>query len=349
MKLKRCAALLLCAAVLFSLAGCTGSDYKSALALYQSGDYPAAREAFTALGDYKDAADLASECTFKIIEEKMALSDFESAISELEALPSSEETQKLLTECRYGMAQAAFEAGDLSSAAEMFSELEDYGDSAEMLTECAYLEAAALYEAGEYEAANAAFRKLPGYKDADRYTLLCSLKADKDAFIDRFTEEVEASFAEHGTGHSLTEVLHEYDWTAREFYVDTEPEIDKTGVGLNFEHVNAEGSASARGSINHLVIYGFAYHRPLIEEARTAFLDTAASTMAILEPSADWSEMRSLIEGKSDALCALSGEKEEIFSEDFDFCGYSCSVLYYNFMDFKEYFLIVTIPELVDD
>lgn len=73
--------ILIAAFCTFALTGCKANDYKDAVALIESKDYAGAAEILTALGEYKDAADLLAECN-KWLD---AFSAFDGAVKELEA------------------------------------------------------------------------------------------------------------------------------------------------------------------------------------------------------------------------------------------------------------------------
>lgn len=130
--IKRFAVLLLAAALMLSLAGCSASDYKAAGELYTSGDYKAAAEKYAALGDYKDSAALAVK------------SD-------------------------YMYAREIYFAGAYAEAAEAFNALGDYEDSAEMAKECIYKLAVSNYNEGRYAEAIDVFLEIEGYSDSSDY------------------------------------------------------------------------------------------------------------------------------------------------------------------------------------
>lgn len=354
MRRKRILAVLLCAVMVFSLTGCKSSDYKSALSMMESGDYEGAREVFTALGGYQDAAAKITECDYHLALNAMMLAKYDEAIAGFEALGDYEDSQSRLTECRYSKASVLFDGGHLAEAEVIYKDLGDYKDSAELVKECEYQTAAALYEEEKYDEALVIFASLADYKECDRYTVLCTLSLDKDVFIDLFAEGMNAYFAAEGTGHTLTEMVHDYkSWTAREFYVDNppadRPENDTNCIGLSFEHINSEGSSNTTGNINYLISYGYVYPAELIDETYSAFLDTAATMMCVLDDKVVYEEMRSLVDEKMTALKESAGDVEGRYYEEFEYDGYKCVVRLLSYNEVKEYFFNVTIPELVFD
>ena len=96
--IKNLALVLLIAALMLTVTGCSASDYKTATQLMKSGDAAAASEMFKALGDYKDSAALAVACD-------------------------------------YTVAKNTYDAGEYEKAAELFTALGDYEDSAALASQ----------------------------------------------------------------------------------------------------------------------------------------------------------------------------------------------------------------------
>lgn len=98
--IKNLALVLLIAALMLTVTGCSASDYKTATQLMKSGDAAAASEMFKAIGDYKDSADFAVACD-------------------------------------YAVAKNTYDAGEYEKAAELFTALGDYEDSAALASQAA--------------------------------------------------------------------------------------------------------------------------------------------------------------------------------------------------------------------
>ena len=111
--------------------------YQDAVKLFESGDYTAASDAFVDLGDYEDAAQMATTC---------------------------------IREGEYQAAKTLFDNADYTAASDAFIALGDYKDSADMVTKCAiqpdYDTAMQLYTDGKYAQATWAFEALGEYEDA---------------------------------------------------------------------------------------------------------------------------------------------------------------------------------------
>ena len=98
--IKKLSLVLLIAALMLTVTGCSASDYKTATQLMESGDAAAASEMFKALGDYKDSAALA-------------------------------------VACNYTVAKNTYDAGEYEKAAELFTALGEYEDSAALASQAA--------------------------------------------------------------------------------------------------------------------------------------------------------------------------------------------------------------------
>lgn len=125
---KRIAILLVLALVL-ALSGCKSSDYKQAVTAMDAGNYQEALTALDALGDYKDAADLAVKCRYAIAEDNFDKGEYETALTQFTDLGDYRDSGKYVTKCNYAMAVKAFEDEDYTKAQDLFTGLADYQDS----------------------------------------------------------------------------------------------------------------------------------------------------------------------------------------------------------------------------
>lgn len=123
------------------------ASYNSAAALYKSGDYEAAREAFLALADFEDAAEQADICS--------------------EAMT-------------YQQAMALYQSGDYEAAAQKFAEVDNFQDADTLEKEClqrvSYAKAVALMKSGEYETAEGVLASLDENLFPDKTALLTQCK-----------------------------------------------------------------------------------------------------------------------------------------------------------------------------
>ena len=171
MKAKRFLAAVLCLVMVFSFTACSGSDYKSALAKTESGDWAGARDIFSALGSYKDAAAKVTECDYQIAGGYMADGKYDDAVKLYESLGGYLDSADLITKCNYQKAEALLKSGAYDDAIAVFESLGSYQDSADKITECKYQKADGMMQSGAFDDAIAVFEALGSYQDsADRIT-----------------------------------------------------------------------------------------------------------------------------------------------------------------------------------
>ncbi|MDI9468800.1 MAG: hypothetical protein QM296_01185 [Bacillota bacterium] len=103
--------LLLLAAV--CLSGCKDKKYEQAVSLYESGDYEAAYDIFSKIGDHKDANWLSQDCAQADIQQHLDAGDFDQALLQVEKYSSWEGTkwyQRLATYTKTAAAGSYIEA-----------------------------------------------------------------------------------------------------------------------------------------------------------------------------------------------------------------------------------------------
>ena len=131
--MKKRIAILLVLALVLALSGCKSSDYKQAVTAMDAGNYQEALTALDALGDYKDAADLAVKCRYAIAEDNFDKGEYETALTQFTDLGDYRDSGKYVTKCNYAMAVKAFEDEDYTKAQDLFTGLADYQDSKDYL------------------------------------------------------------------------------------------------------------------------------------------------------------------------------------------------------------------------
>ena len=131
--MKKRIAILLVLALVLALSGCKSLDYKQAVTAMDAGNYQEALTALDALGDYKDAADLAVKCRYAIAEDNFDKGEYETALTQFTDLGDYRDSGKYVTKCNYAMAVKAFEDEDYTKAQDLFTGLADYQDSKDYL------------------------------------------------------------------------------------------------------------------------------------------------------------------------------------------------------------------------
>ena len=131
--MKKRIAILLVLALVLALSGCKSLDYKQAVTAMDAGNYQEALTALDALGDYKDAADLAVKCRYAIAEDNFDKGEYETALTQFTDLGDYRDSGKYVTKCNYALAVKAFEDKDYTKAQDLFTGLADYQDSKDYL------------------------------------------------------------------------------------------------------------------------------------------------------------------------------------------------------------------------
>ncbi len=200
-------------AVVIVAAGCIGvykaipyMNYNKAAKLMSEQNYSEALTTFQKLGDFKDSAALAEQCSTQIKEanykkgfELFKAGNYEEARSTFDALGNYKDSAVQVKTCenakkevKYKNAVALLDKGDTAGALNAFRELGDYKDSKERVTgignKDAYDKAMSLYNNGSYAEAKTAFLNLGDYKDSSSMAAQCAYQIDaagyKQAYID---------------------------------------------------------------------------------------------------------------------------------------------------------------------
>lgn len=186
--MKKLLSLVLICALLCSLTGCKATDYKKALAAMDNGDYAAASEAFYALGDYKDSADLALTCDYRLAERLADRDELLEAAKAFDALGDYSDAAERADECRYDYAADLMKNRDrLLEAADVFEALGSFSNAAERAEECRYECAMDRMEAEDFDGAISLLEALGDYSDSAE-----KLQLAKDTLLLR---ELEGSWA----------------------------------------------------------------------------------------------------------------------------------------------------------
>lgn len=108
--MKKCIAFALVLVMLLSLTACDSTDYKEAMALYDAGQFEAARTMFVALGDYEDSALMVKKCTYAIAQHLLVEEKYDEAEAELIQLGDYEDSAQLLAKIPFQKVYAALMA-----------------------------------------------------------------------------------------------------------------------------------------------------------------------------------------------------------------------------------------------
>ncbi|MBR5302999.1 MAG: hypothetical protein IKU38_09200 [Clostridia bacterium] len=144
--------------------------YDIASAARNNVDYPTAIARFASLGDYQDAAQQVSDCTYDYGRQLMRERKFQQAHEQLLLVADRSDAITLIRQCRYAIALDAQENGDYFAAADLYESLGVYEEAETRARQCRYtagmnalgsgslaLAAQQLRQAGDYEDAYARF------------------------------------------------------------------------------------------------------------------------------------------------------------------------------------------------
>ena len=149
------------------------SKYKSAMALMQSGSYDEARDAFVAMGGYRD-----SDYRLQQIEANRAFDagNYDAVGDIYASLPEAYQDHAEDFIHMYNDAVALMDGGKYDEAIAAFTKLGHYSDSSTQISEANYRKAGALAAASDYDGARAIYTALNGYSDSD--SILAQMDAD---------------------------------------------------------------------------------------------------------------------------------------------------------------------------
>lgn len=137
-------------------------DYQNALSLLKNKKFSEAKEIFEELGEYKDCKEQITACEYGRAEEYLAKKDYQAAQDIYERLGKYKDSADKIKACQYGIAEKYLDSKEYDKARNIYKELGKYQDAKNKLKECDYQEALQhLYE-GEYDTA---IEKLKGIKD----------------------------------------------------------------------------------------------------------------------------------------------------------------------------------------
>jgi len=169
------AAVVLCAAVVAAVVLRSPLvRYGFAEAMLERGEYAEARQAFEALGGYKDAAKKVGEAEkgFRYLDAQALLDQgkYTEALAIYETLGNFAQTRNKIREAKYLRAQELIGRDERKEAQELLAEIGPYRDAAELVVQ---LDKELRYEWAEvnmvtekYEAAEEEFRLLGNFRDA---------------------------------------------------------------------------------------------------------------------------------------------------------------------------------------
>jgi len=128
-------------------------DYRQAKASMATGTITSlktAQDAFDALGDYRDSADLAKAARYQRAEHLSAIGQYENAVAVYDEIPGYESSVQRRNAAIYNWAAQLMNAKEYTAAREKYLSLGDYSDAAMQAGNCLYQPALSAIDSGDY-------------------------------------------------------------------------------------------------------------------------------------------------------------------------------------------------------
>ncbi len=328
MNIKKTIIAVLCAAAFMSLSGCDSQDYNVAMEMMVNHQWTEAREMFVALEDYKDSANLLTECDYNIALGVMENGDYEEAIAKFEDLNGYKDSADKITECSYQIASALYESGEYDKAAEAFEALGDYEDCADKVTECTYLNAKALFDAKSFEEALPLFESLEDYEDSVRCVTVCRLATESKRFVRELVKDMEDIMEDNDFNYELLDVS-EFSSNGDICYFVTGNEC--TGkVLVAFLSFDSDGEIILDGPVNSIIIYTRDITEENFEAAFSEIMVASAAALAAIDSSSDTEETMLKVIDEFDETATIELSEIDVIpgstNSEFTQNGFDCFV-----------------------
>ena len=142
-------------------AALTECDYTEAMQWFGGGYYDQAKAIFSALGNYRDSAELVEECIYLHAEQDLAMGDLDGAAELFASAAGYKDSALREQQTRYTAAQACLDRGEASEAMNRFLALGGFSDARERAVTIA--------------------REITGEEDPDRAILLTQALSPEEA------------------------------------------------------------------------------------------------------------------------------------------------------------------------
>ena len=162
-------------------------DYQKALQLLKEKKYGEAKELFEQLGDYSDSKSQITSCEYGRAENYLSEKDYESAQTIYEKLGKYKDCKDKIKACQYGTAGEQLSAKNFDKARKIYKDLGEYEDSKKQLKECDYQEALQLVEDENYSDAISLLKGLKNYSNAKKQLKTAQWKKAQTEVISDWT------------------------------------------------------------------------------------------------------------------------------------------------------------------
>lgn len=175
--------------------------YHQATQQMNAGKYTEASDAFAAMGDYADAADMTTECSYRAASDMLADGGDDSLLAAMSAfgeISEYKDSADLAKKAQYQLGESYLSQGLYEKAMEQFQALGEYEDSAARADQCVYEQAGVLMESGNVKTALVLYQMVPDYLDAAEKAKECYYRLGLTATDEGKDDEAARFFASAG-------------------------------------------------------------------------------------------------------------------------------------------------------
>ena len=199
-------------------------SYQAAEKMLEEGQYEEAKNAFWALGEYKDSADKMKECDYQKAKQLLKKKKYNEAKELFEQLGDYSDSKSQMNACEYGRAAVYFSDKDYEAAQTIYEKLGKYKDCAEKIKACQYGIAGTYLNEKQFAQARKIYKALGSYEDAEKQLKECdyqeALQYVEDEQYDRAMKLLKSLKNYSDAKKQLTTVAWKkayteviYDWT----------------------------------------------------------------------------------------------------------------------------------------
>ena len=148
-------------------------SYQAAEKMLEAGQYEEAKNAFWALGEYKDSADKMNECDYQKAKQLLEEKKYNEAKELFEQLGDYSDSKSQMNACEYGRAAVYFSDKDYEAAQTIYEKLGKYKDCAEKIKACQYGIAGTYLNEKQFAQARKIYKTLGSYEGAEKQLKEC--------------------------------------------------------------------------------------------------------------------------------------------------------------------------------
>lgn len=196
-------------------------DYQKAKQLLKAKKYNEAKELFEQLGEYSDSKSQVKACEYGRATDYLTAKDYDAAKSIFESLGKYKDSAEKITACQYGIAENYLSQGEYQDAKKIFQSIKDYSDATDRIKECDYQQAGSYLKDGDYENAEKIYKTLKNYKETKKKIKECK-KLREEAEIQKVLDAYQDYWDELKYENNYYDDEYESEWYCTLAYVDND-------------------------------------------------------------------------------------------------------------------------------